>query len=109
MGEIRKDTESSTLQPGSMETMTSSTRSCTPTSSSNSGSERQLQSSKSSQTSAGSGRVLATPNNDHHTPYMPNIDLLHIGAQFAQDFAEDNGHIGVEGRKLGATRWEALE
>ena len=27
--------------------------------------------------------------------YMPNIDLLHIGAQFSLDFVEDYGHINI--------------
>jgi hypothetical protein len=83
------------LHPQSTDDSNSNTRSPTPTLYSSIDSDHRQQSSKSSQTSAGSGHILPPSNINHRSAYMPNIDILHIGAQFAHNFIEGYKHIDV--------------
>jgi hypothetical protein len=64
--------------------------------SSSSGSETRQQSSKSSVTSTSSWQNLLPTNSGQRTAHMPNIDLLHIGAQFSPALLDAYGHIDNE-------------
>lgn len=95
------------VQLGRTKIAVSSTPSVTVTSSSDS--EDRERSSKSSQTSTDSDRDLCRVNIGHYPPYMPNIDLLHIGAQFAQDFADGNEHMSSADIEGGGDHSKYLE
>jgi hypothetical protein len=80
-------------------TSSSNTRPFTPSYTLSNASDLRQQSPTAIDTSANSQPLLLSPNAaiGPASVYMPNVDLLHIGAQFSLDSVEDYGHVDIGG------------